>query len=61
MKYIEIPVYKSKIFLTEEEISKLLRKDMELYKLGLKRGKAFIRSKQQREREERKYNAESKY
>lgn len=52
MNYIEIPLTKCKIFLTEKEIIGLLSKDVELYKESLKRGKAFIRSKKQQHREE---------
>ncbi|CRK85226.1 hypothetical protein [Neobacillus massiliamazoniensis] len=51
MNYIEIPLTKCRIFLTEKELVGLLSKDVELYKESLKRGKAFIRSKKQQQRE----------
>jgi hypothetical protein len=37
MKFIEIPLTKSKLFLTEKEIRSLLMSQPELYKLGLTR------------------------
>ncbi len=61
MKYIEISLHRSKIYLTEKEISTLLSKDIDIYKQGLKRGKAFTRNKKQREREQTKFNLDSKY
>jgi hypothetical protein len=51
MNYIEIPLTKCKVFLTEKELLGLLSKDLELYKESLQRGKAFIRSKKQQQRE----------
>jgi hypothetical protein len=51
MNYIEIPLTKCKVFLTEKEIIGLLSKDVELYKESLQRGKALIRIKRQQERE----------
>ncbi|WP_010170501.1 hypothetical protein [Bacillus coahuilensis] len=55
MNFIEIPLTKCKIFLTEKELVGLLSKDVELYKESLQRGKAFTRSKRQLEREEKHF------
>lgn len=51
LKYIEIQLPKSKIYLTQKEILSLLTKDMDLYKQGLIRGKAIIRNQRQIARE----------
>jgi hypothetical protein len=51
MKFIEISISKCKLFLSEEEILYLLKKDMGLFKEGILRGKAIMRSDKQRERE----------
>jgi hypothetical protein len=51
MNYIEIPLTKCKIFLTEKELVGLLSKDLELYKESLQRGKAFMRKEKQQQRE----------
>jgi hypothetical protein len=51
MNYIEIPLTKCKVFLTEKELVGLLSKDVELYKQSLLRGKAFLRGKKQQQRE----------
>jgi len=56
MKYIEIPLPKCKIYLTEKEVLTLLTKDIELYRQGLIRGKAFIRNKKQKQREQNLLN-----
>lgn len=55
MNYIEIPLTKCKIFLTEKELVGLLQKDLELYRESLKRGKAVLRSMKQQQREEELY------
>jgi hypothetical protein len=55
MDYIEIPLTKCKIFLTEKELVGLLSKDIDLYKEGLKRGKFFIRHIKQQIREEENF------
>jgi hypothetical protein len=51
LKLIEISLTKCKLFLSEEEVLSLLKKDLEIYKEGLMRGKAIMRSKKQKERE----------
>lgn len=55
MDYIEIALPKCKVFLTQKEFQSLLMRDKELYKLGLKRGKAISRNLKQHQREEDKY------
>ncbi|SIQ29296.1 hypothetical protein SAMN05878482_101855 [Peribacillus simplex] len=55
MDYIEIALPKCKVFLTQKEFQSLLMRDTELYKLGLKRGKAISRNLKQHQREEDKY------
>jgi hypothetical protein len=56
MKYIEIPLTKCKVYLNEKEILSLLQKDIELYKVGLIRGKAITRNKKQKDREKNLLN-----
>lgn len=56
MNYLEINLKKCTVFLTEKEMQTLLCKDIELYKIGLKRGKAIMRSEKQRRRELNKYH-----
>lgn len=51
MQFIEIPLTKCKIFLTEREIIGLLSKDIDLYKEGIQRGKSIFRSQKQKKRE----------
>jgi len=53
--FIEIKLNKSIVYLTPEEINRLLLKDLELYRVGIKRGKAFIRANQHRQQCERKF------
>jgi hypothetical protein len=55
MTFIEIPLTKCKVFLTEKELLGLLSKDVELYKESLQRGKAYIRSKKQQQREAKEF------
>jgi len=51
MKYVEIKLTKCRLFLTEAEIYKLLRSDPLLWREAIGRGKAFMRARRQRERE----------
>lgn len=51
MNYIEIPLTKCTVFLTEKELVGLLNKDRELYRVSLQRGKAFLRRSKQKLRE----------
>ncbi|MBT2679554.1 hypothetical protein J7E38_11110 [Bacillus sp. ISL-35] len=58
MKFIEIKLTKHSIYLTEEEIRRLLSNQPEVYTEGIKRGKAFKRSNQLKERIKNKHNEE---
>ncbi|UYZ19945.1 hypothetical protein [Mesobacillus jeotgali] len=58
MKFIEIKLTKHSIYLTEEEIRRLLSNQPEVYIEGIKRGKAFKRSNQLKERIKNKHNEE---
>lgn len=58
MKFIEIKLTKHSIFLTEVEIRTLLSHHPEVYIEGIKRGKAFKRSSQLKERIENKIDNE---
>ena len=55
MKYIEVKLPKSTVFLTNDEIQYMLRENPGLYKESLKRGKYILRSRQQKQREAKKY------
>lgn len=55
---LEIKLPKCVLYLTEQELTGLLAKDPELWKTSLKRGKAFTRAGQTRERVERKVEKE---
>lgn len=50
-----IQLEKCTVILTSSEINTLLQRDLGLYKQALKRGKFYLREKQQREREQAKY------
>jgi hypothetical protein len=54
---IEIRLTKCRVFLTEQEIERLLKHEPELWQTALKRGKAITRARQRRERQrkEEKY------
>ncbi|WP_164214457.1 hypothetical protein [Virgibacillus sp. YIM 98842] len=54
MKYIEVKLPKSTVFLTNDEIQCMLRENPGLYKESLKRGKYILRSRQQKQREAKK-------
>ncbi|NLI11159.1 MAG: hypothetical protein GX425_00705, partial [Peptococcaceae bacterium] len=43
-RYIEIQIQKCRVFLTPEEMSRLLQKDPELFAAGIRRGKAILRA-----------------
>ncbi|WP_041965236.1 hypothetical protein [Mesobacillus selenatarsenatis] len=58
MKFIEIRLTKHSIYLTEEEIRLILSSHPEVYLEGIKRGKAFKRSNQLKERIRNKNNEE---
>lgn len=58
MDYIEIQLPKCRVFLTPQEINQLLQKDPHLYATGLKRGKGILRIRQQKEREQMKFEQE---
>ena len=53
--FIEIKLNKSTIYLTPEEINRLLLKDISLFKEAVNRGKAFSRANQHRQQCERKF------
>lgn len=52
-RLIEIQLPKCKVFLTQEEIRRLLLRDRELYEEGIRRGKSILRARAAREREMR--------
>lgn len=49
-RYIEIQLPKCRVFLTPEEINRLLQLDRELFAEALRRGKGIMRARKQRER-----------
>lgn len=53
-KYVEIRMPKAIMYFTAEELYELLAKDVELWKVGLQRGKAFKRATEHRRREREK-------
>jgi hypothetical protein len=54
LKYIEIKVPKAVIYITENEVLSMLYQNADLFAKVLKRGKAFKRSAEQKEREQNK-------
>ena len=48
--YIEIQLPKCRVFLTPDEINRLLQQDLELFATAIRRGKAIIRARKARER-----------
>lgn len=50
-RFIEIKMTKCTIFLTEVEFISLLAHDRDLWEKGLRRGKSFIRARNQKEKE----------
>lgn len=53
MRFIEIKLKKCVVFLTDDELSKLLQSNPELFKEGLKRGKAIKRRRELLKRDKR--------
>lgn len=53
-RYIEIKLAKCTLFLTQEEIQKLLKNEPAIWGEALKRGKYILRSRKQKEREQAK-------
>jgi hypothetical protein len=47
---LEIQLPRQTLFLTEQELTSLLAKDLDLWKLALKRGKGILRQRQARSR-----------
>lgn len=58
-KWLNIKVSRCLLVISEQELNGLLAKDPELWKTALKRGKAFSRAAQTRERVSRKVEAEA--
>lgn len=56
---LEIRLPKCVIYLTEQELQSLLSRDPDLWREALRRGKAFTRSRQTRERVARKVEMET--
>lgn len=52
-RYIEIQLVKCRVFLTQEEINKLLQLDPELLAEAIRRGKAILRARAQEKRREK--------
>lgn len=57
-KWLNIRLSKCLLVLSEKELSSLLSRDQELWNTALKRGKAFTRSRQTRQRVASKVEAE---
>ena len=51
-RFIELQLPGCRVFLTVEEINRLLQRDPALFAEGLRRGKAIMRARKAREREE---------
>lgn len=49
-RYIEIQLIKCRVFLTQEEINRLLQLDPELFATAIRRGKAILRVRAQEKR-----------
>lgn len=52
-RYIEIQLPKCRVFLTPDEISRLLQRDPDLFAAALKRGKGILRARAQEKRREK--------
>ncbi len=50
-RYIEIKLTKHTLFLTEHELVQLLSRDVDLWREGIRRGKAILRARKERARE----------
>ena len=48
---VEIRLPKCRLFLTEQEVEHLLKRDPELWEAALKRGKAILRARQRNARQ----------
>jgi hypothetical protein len=57
LEYLEINLQRCTVFLTAAEINRLLQQDPELFRMALKRGKAFKRANSLKERTEAKKSA----
>ena len=53
-RFIEIQLPGCRVFLLPEEVSRLLQRDPALFAEGLRRGKAILRARKSRERENRR-------
>ena len=58
MEFIKVELPKCVVYLSPYEINKLLAKDPELFQEALRRGKAFTRHNQQKDRERQKWEQE---
>jgi hypothetical protein len=58
MDYIEIKLPKCVVYLTQEEMNRLLQTDRDLYMTGLRRGKGISRHRVQKSRERQKWASE---
>lgn len=52
-RYIEIQLVKCRVFLTQEEINRLLQMDPVLFATAIRRGKAILRARAQEKRREK--------
>jgi|BioPla2DNA2_1021312.scaffolds.fasta_scaffold175960_1 hypothetical protein len=57
-KMLEIKMQRCILYLTEPELQSLLNRDPDLWRAALKRGKAFTRSRQTRQRVSTKVETE---
>ena len=58
MEYIMVKLPKKVLYLTDEEIGRLILHDLDLFKLAIKRGKGITRHNAQRAREQAKFRRE---
>ncbi|GAB1799083.1 hypothetical protein [Priestia megaterium] len=58
MDYVEIRLPKCKVYLTHAEVGELLKNDIRLFELGLRRGKGIHRHQIQKQREQEKWRRE---
>ncbi|MGC9935430.1 hypothetical protein [Priestia aryabhattai] len=58
MEYVMIKLPKCRVYLTHEEVGELLKNDIRLFELGLRRGKGVHRHQIQKQREQEKWRRE---
>ena len=58
MEYVRVNLPKCVVYLTHSEIGELLKNDIRLFELGLRRGKGIQRHQIQKQREQEKWRRE---